>query len=100
MGPPSGISATGHPLLISLRQTNETLRVERDRVKEQIVVAREYLNIVLKNEGVACLRTSVCARRRARGQRRDHVQSCRNTIYLRGRPSRIVTTICSISSIV
>ena len=148
MGRPSGISATGHPLLISLRQTNETLRimnrsgnrpshegaaaecdivvaelrtagfrnilmcgdtdysqtehldrwnsaglrfhfgcdarlnlkekadlldesvwrrlkrpakydvkttlrVKRDRVKEQIVVAREYLNIVLKNEDVA-----------------------------------------------
>ena len=30
-----------------------TLRVKRDRVKEQIVVAREYLNIVLKNEDVA-----------------------------------------------
>ncbi|MEJ7596218.1 MAG: hypothetical protein WKF77_32320 [Planctomycetaceae bacterium] len=148
MGPPSGISATGHALLISLRQTNETLRimnrsgnrpshegaaaecdivvtelraagfrnilmcgdtdysqteqldrwdagglrfhfgydakknlnemadlldesawrrlerpakydvkttlrVKRDRVKEDIVVAREYLNIVLKNEDVA-----------------------------------------------
>ena len=30
-----------------------TLRVKRDRVKENIVVAREYLNIVLKNEDVA-----------------------------------------------
>ena len=30
-----------------------TLRVKRDRVKEDIVVAREYLNIVLKNEEVA-----------------------------------------------
>ena len=30
-----------------------TLRVKRDRVKENIVVAREYLNIVWKNEDVA-----------------------------------------------
>ena len=29
-----------HPLLISLRQTNETLRVKRDRVKEDIVIPR------------------------------------------------------------
>ena len=30
-----------------------TLRVKRDRVKEDIVVTREYLNIVLENEDVA-----------------------------------------------
>jgi len=30
-----------------------TLRVKRDRVKEDIVVAREYLNIVLQSEDVA-----------------------------------------------
>jgi len=30
-----------------------TLRVKRDRVKEEMLVAREYLNIVLKNEDVA-----------------------------------------------
>jgi len=32
---------------------NTTLRVKRDRVNEQIVVAREYLNNVLQNEYVA-----------------------------------------------
>jgi len=30
-----------------------TLRVKRDRVKEDIFVAREYLNIVLQSEDVA-----------------------------------------------
>jgi len=30
-----------------------TLRVKRDRVREDIVVAREYLNIVLQSEDVA-----------------------------------------------